>query len=414
MTRPKFRSCPSCQTPNQASRKTCHVCFGSLSTKKKINEKVASLDSQWGKSVLKSRNAGRLIDSARIAVQKLEAVGYKPILFIGKQDKRASNKWVADIITHLHHTPVTKILLEKMRRAYEFILTKATSTAQQPESVAAEQPESQATEQPESVAAEQPESQATEQPESVAAEQPESQATEQPESVAVEQPESQTMEQPESLTAEQPESIAVEQPESQTKEQPESIAMEQPESVSVEQLESLTAEQLERQTTEQPESLTKQSEPVFVLNLVPVSSSLSPTFLSPPSSATPTTVLPSLSSPPPPPLRQRKRRLNTFTASHSTTPVSPPYPSPSSISKPLSQEVPLVKNRRKGCRKCSRQKVFLFDKITGERINEGKAELKVHWLPCTVCGKTWDDTWEPASEFQNIVPKSPHPNQLSA
>ncbi|XP_067236622.1 uncharacterized protein [Chanodichthys erythropterus] len=371
MTRPKFRSCPSCQTPNQASRKTCHVCFGSLSTKKKINEKVASLDSQWGKSVLKSRNAGRLIDSARIAVQKLEAVGYKPILFIGKQDKRASNKWVADIITHLHHTPVTKILLEKMRRAYEFILTKATSTAQQPESVAAEQPESQATEQPESVAAEQPESQATEQPESVAAEQPESQATEQPESVAVEQPESQTMEQPESLTAEQPESIAVEQPESQTKEQPESIAMEQPESVSVEQLESLTAEQLERQTTEQPESLTKQSEP-------------------------------------------RKRRLNTFTASHSTTPVSPPYPSPSSISKPLSQEVPLVKNRRKGCRKCSRQKVFLFDKITGERINEGKAELKVHWLPCTVCGKTWDDTWEPASEFQNIVPKSPHPNQLSA
>ncbi|XP_067226142.1 uncharacterized protein [Chanodichthys erythropterus] len=382
MTRPKFRSCPSCQTPNQASRKTCHVCFGSLSTKKKINEKVASLDSQWGKSVLKSRNAGRLIDSARIAVQKLEAVGYKPILFIGKQDKRASNKWVADIITHLHHTPVTKILLEKMRRAYEFILTKATSTAQQPESVAAEQPESQ--------------------------------ATEQPESVAVEQPESQTMEQPESLTAEQPESIAVEQPESQTKEQPESIAMEQPESVSVEQLESLTAEQLERQTTEQPESLTKQSEPVFVLNLVPVSSSLSPTFLSPPSSATPTTVLPSLSSPPPPPLRQRKRRLNTFTTSHSTTPVSPPYPSPSSISKPLSQEVPLVKNRRKGCRKCSRQKVFLFDKITGERINEGKAELKVHWLPCTVCGKTWDDTWEPASEFQNIVPKSPHPNQLSA
>ncbi|XP_067226143.1 uncharacterized protein [Chanodichthys erythropterus] len=378
MTRPKFRSCPSCQTPNQASRKTCHVCFGSLSTKKKINEKVASLDSQWGKSVLKSRNAGRLIDSARIAVQKLEAVGYKPILFIGKQDKRASNKWVADIITHLHHTPVTKILLEKMRRAYEFILTKA------------------------------------QQPESVAAEQPESQATEQPESVAVEQPESQTMEQPESLTAEQPESIAVEQPESQTKEQPESIAMEQPESVSVEQLESLTAEQLERQTTEQPESLTKQSEPVFVLNLVPVSSSLSPTFLSPPSSATPTTVLPSLSSPPPPPLRQRKRRLNTFTTSHSTTPVSPPYPSPSSISKPLSQEVPLVKNRRKGCRKCSRQKVFLFDKITGERINEGKAELKVHWLPCTVCGKTWDDTWEPASEFQNIVPKSPHPNQLSA
>ncbi|XP_026094137.1 uncharacterized protein LOC113066470 [Carassius auratus] len=224
-------------------------------------------------------------------VLKLEAIGYKPILFIGKQDKSASNKWVADIITHLHPTPVTKVFLEKMRRAYEFILTKA----------AGERPR-----------------------------------------------------------------------------------------------------------------VTKQPETVFVLNLVPVPCSLSPTSLCPPSSATSTTVLPSLSSPLPPPLWQRKRRLNTFTTSNSTTPVSPPYPSASSISKPLSQEVPLVKNRRKGCQKCSRQKVFLFDKITGERINEGKAELKVHWLPCTVCGKTWDDTWEPASEFQHIVPKSPHPNQLSA
>ncbi len=61
-------------------------------------------------------------------VRKLEAVGYKPILFIGKQNKKASNKWVADIITHLHPTPVTRIFLEKMQRAYEFILTKAGLT----------------------------------------------------------------------------------------------------------------------------------------------------------------------------------------------------------------------------------------------------------------------------------------------
>ncbi len=60
-------------------------------------------------------------------VRKLEAVGYKPILFIGKQNKKASNKWVADIITHLHPTPVTINFLEKMRRAYEFILTKGKS-----------------------------------------------------------------------------------------------------------------------------------------------------------------------------------------------------------------------------------------------------------------------------------------------
>ncbi len=70
MTRPKLRPCPSCQALNQASRKSCHVCFGCLSTKQKLQDKVVSLDSQWGQSIKRSRNAGRIIDSAHIAVSK--------------------------------------------------------------------------------------------------------------------------------------------------------------------------------------------------------------------------------------------------------------------------------------------------------------------------------------------------------
>ncbi|KAG7458318.1 hypothetical protein JOB18_037962 [Solea senegalensis] len=124
MTRPKFRPCPSCQTLNAASLKTCSMCYVSLSMKKKLKEKTASLDSKWGQGIVPNRNVGRIIDSARIAVRKLEAIGYKPILFMGKKDKKASNKWVADIITHLPLTSTTKNFLEKMRRAYEFLLTK--------------------------------------------------------------------------------------------------------------------------------------------------------------------------------------------------------------------------------------------------------------------------------------------------
>ncbi|XP_058629963.1 uncharacterized protein LOC131539402 isoform X2 [Onychostoma macrolepis] len=327
MTRPKFRPCPSCQTPNQASRKSCYVCFGSLSTKQKINDKVVSLDSQWGQSVKKSRNVGRIIDSARIAVRKLEAVGYKPILFIGKQNKKASNKWVADIITHLHPTPVTRNFLENMHRAYEFILTKATSTAQQLDS------------------------------DIPTAEQHNSPRQEQC-SGSILEPESLTEDLPENLTEDLPESL----------------------------------------TAEQSKNLTKESETSSPL---PCSKSL----------------------------QQRKKRTKTSICSPapSATSVSPPSliptdlslpqscppPAASSISQSLSQEGPSVKKKRKGCRKCSRQKIFLFDKITGERINEGKAELKVHWLPCTVCSKTWDDTWEPASELHHFLPVSPNPSHLS-
>ncbi|KAF7204202.1 zinc finger protein 16 [Nothobranchius furzeri] len=138
MTRPKVRPCPSCQTPNQANRKTCSFCFKSLSTKRTFKNKVQSLDSQWAQAVIKNRNTGRIIDSACIAVQKLDAIGSRPILFLGKQDK-VSNKWVADVITNLEPTSTTRHLLEKMKTAYEFLLTMGcpitvqqdTSTSQQ-------------------------------------------------------------------------------------------------------------------------------------------------------------------------------------------------------------------------------------------------------------------------------------------
>ncbi|KAL1278905.1 hypothetical protein QQF64_025578 [Cirrhinus molitorella] len=281
-----------------------------------------------------------------------------------------------------------------MRRAFEFILIKSQQLdsnfpiAEQPGSIGVEQPE-------------QPGSSSVEQPESISVELTENIGLEQPESISVELPE-------------QPGSISVERPESISAELTKNIGLEQPESISVE-----LPEQPESISVEQPESLIKDSETVFILDLV----SLSPqslTSLSAPSSSTFTSVLPPhtsscLSSS----LQKRKKRTKTSTSSlpHSANSVPPPpcsQPAASSISESLNQEGPVVKKRIKGCRKCSRQKVFLFEKITGERTSEGKKELKVHWLPCTVCGRTWDDTWEPASEFQHFVPESPYPSQLSA
>ncbi|KAF4101568.1 hypothetical protein G5714_018000 [Onychostoma macrolepis] len=173
--------------------------------------------------------------------------------------------------------------------------------------------------------------------------------------------------------------------------EPESLTEDLPESLTVEQPESLTEDLPESLTVEQPENLTKESEAVFILNLVSLSSPHSPTSLSPPSSTTFTAVLPPQSSPPPPPLpcskslQQRKERTKTSICSPapSATSVSPPSliptdlslpqscppPAASSISQSLSQEGPSVKKKRKGCRKCSRQKIFLFDQITGDFLD---------------------------------------------
>ncbi|KAJ8339854.1 hypothetical protein SKAU_G00344870 [Synaphobranchus kaupii] len=88
MTKPKLKPCPHCEGLNAANCKTCKLCFASLAFKARLKmkeEKLASGD--WGDSTKKNRNAGRVLDSARISVKKLHALGYKPILLLGKEKR---------------------------------------------------------------------------------------------------------------------------------------------------------------------------------------------------------------------------------------------------------------------------------------------------------------------------------------
>ncbi|XP_039641284.1 putative cyclin-dependent serine/threonine-protein kinase DDB_G0272797/DDB_G0274007 [Perca fluviatilis] len=254
MTRRKFKPCPSCQAPNQLSRKTCSSCFTTISKKPKVMAKKVSLDRKWGERVLKNRNAGRVVDSAYIAVKKLSSLGYVPILFFARKDK-ASGKWVADVVTHLPPTEDNLKIVATMRKAYHFLLIKeGNSTTTLPESQHQAQPESQHQAQPESQHQAQPESQHQAQPESQLHAQPESQLHAQPESQHQAQPESQHQAQPESQHQAQPESQHQAQPESQHQAQPESQLQAQPESQLQAQPESQLHAQPESQLHAQPES----------------------------------------------------------------------------------------------------------------------------------------------------------------
>ncbi|KAI9523547.1 hypothetical protein NQZ68_026489 [Dissostichus eleginoides] len=181
------------------------------------------------------------------------------------------------------------------------------------------------------------------------AEQPQTLIREQQERPATEQ-------QPQTVIREQQESPATEQ-------QPQTVIREQQESPATEQQQqTLIREQQESPATEQQqETLSReQQESHFILNLVPCSTSLS--------------------------------------SSSSQSGILPPH----AISQSSLNEQPKKKMKPDGCHKCRRQKVFKFDKITGRRVNKaGKAECKVCWLPCSMCCRTWEDTWEPASEFEH-------------
>ncbi|XP_048035713.1 protein P200-like isoform X2 [Megalobrama amblycephala] len=320
MSQRKFKPCPSCQAPNQVSRKTCSSCFSPISQKNKVAAKKMTLDRKWGERVLKNRNAGRVVDSAHIAVKKLSALGYVPILFFGKKDK-ASGKWVADVVTHLPPTEDNLKIVATMRKAYNFVLIKegnSTTTLPEPQPQAQTEPQPQAQPEPQHQAQTKPQPQAQPEPQHQAQTEPQPQAQTEP------QPQAQPEPQHQAQTEPQPQAQPEPQHQAQTKPQPQAQPEPQPE----------PQHQFLALAESQPQA--QEKETFYLLDLYPVS-------------------LPVKEQPPP--------------------------------------------KKRKCCRKCSRQKVFKYDSITGRRINEGQAEVKVKWLPCSACGKIWEETWEPACQF---------------
>ncbi|CAM4492417.1 unnamed protein product [Leuciscus chuanchicus] len=119
MTKPKFWPCPSCQVCQRANRKTCNACFATLPSKRLL--KTAKINDDWGQRVIKNKNASRVVASAQIAVQKLSALGYMPILFISQRHK-GTGKLMADVVSHLPPTQNNTRFLTSMKRAYDFVI----------------------------------------------------------------------------------------------------------------------------------------------------------------------------------------------------------------------------------------------------------------------------------------------------
>uniref|UniRef100_A0A9J8D853 Uncharacterized protein n=1 Tax=Cyprinus carpio carpio TaxID=630221 RepID=A0A9J8D853_CYPCA len=122
MTKPKQKPCPQCQALNNISCKTCKACFASLPLRKRVKNIQKHIEeSAWMSNTKKHRNAARVVDSARIAVKKLEVLGYKPVLFISKEKK---NGFVAEVITSMGPFAVGPLqtIFERMTSLYEFFI----------------------------------------------------------------------------------------------------------------------------------------------------------------------------------------------------------------------------------------------------------------------------------------------------
>ncbi|XP_075948198.1 uncharacterized protein LOC142950187 isoform X2 [Anarhichas minor] len=142
MTKPKTKACLHCHGMNAANRKTCQSCFASLSMKERIKLKEESLRSgDWGGKVKEHRNAGRVVDSARISVKKLHELDFKPLLFMGRERRGGCSAEVITGIGPIPEGPVRE-LIKRMTALYEYFLTNysellATTTAPSDEAASA-------------------------------------------------------------------------------------------------------------------------------------------------------------------------------------------------------------------------------------------------------------------------------------
>ncbi|XP_054483194.1 uncharacterized protein LOC129116220 [Anoplopoma fimbria] len=347
MTKPKTKACLHCHGMNAANRKTCQSCFASLSIKERIKLKEESLRSgDWGGKVKEHRNAGRVVDSARISVKKLHELDFKPLLFMGRERRGGCSAEVITGIGPIPEGPVREII-KRMTALYEYFIRNysellATTTAPSDEATPA-------------------------------------------------------------ASAATSSSLEESLPILNLVPVPHQPLMTPSLSSSPQTNPSLPTTPLPTPSLSSPPPFNspRLSSPPTTLSL-PSSPPANPPLPSPPlathslpsppttQSLSPHTTL-SLSSSPP------------ATPSLSFLPPSnPPLTSPPVKGLMRTKKELLGKRKRNkhtGCKKHSWQKLFFFEKIIERRSNKGIEEVRVHWKSCSACGKEWEDTWEPAVNF---------------
>uniref|UniRef100_UPI0037E7AB48 uncharacterized protein n=1 Tax=Semicossyphus pulcher TaxID=241346 RepID=UPI0037E7AB48 len=358
MTKPKMRSCPNCGASNPASRRTCVSCYVCLLKSKEFKEKEKAVRTgKWGQNTLKYRNGARVVASARIMVSKLAALGYNPILFIGKKKK---NTVTAETITYMcpEGDGPMKPFLEPMSRAYEYILNEALRLSE--ESAPPLSP---------------------------------------PSSGLLPPPECNTSPSYPSCV---PHPSSSPSHSSSPTHLPYSSTFPSPPSPSPPHLPHLSTSS--SQTSFPPHSphpstylspsssrpLIKSEEENYPLT--PMQAPFSPSFHLPPSP-----------SPAQPNVNKSVPKRRSLSPRPTSQPVKKEEALPAQCPPSPRPTVSTVSTNTTGCRNCSKQQMFYYDRITDTRVKEEKEEVKVSWLPCASCGKTWDDSWEPASNLFYFV-----------
>ncbi|XP_073695106.1 uncharacterized protein [Garra rufa] len=129
------RQCPHCWTKMNCRNRRCVKCGKLLDFKHRQSVRLAKFRAQaqqWAKTTIQSRNQSKVLDNVTVMMEKLKALGYVPLLLLGKCSK--AQKWTAEVQCPLEFPPEGHELMEKMLVHFEHILqANQLSTWQQKE-----------------------------------------------------------------------------------------------------------------------------------------------------------------------------------------------------------------------------------------------------------------------------------------
>lgn len=83
--------CPFCQGILFCAQKICSHCKKEQPLKQRLKKKLERFDEkreEWVVGRKKNHNTASIKDEANIMLEKLHAIGYKPVLLLGKENKK--------------------------------------------------------------------------------------------------------------------------------------------------------------------------------------------------------------------------------------------------------------------------------------------------------------------------------------
>ncbi|XP_030263833.1 uncharacterized protein LOC115575723 isoform X2 [Sparus aurata] len=117
------KTCPFCKGVLFCARKVCPHCKTEQPLKQRLKKKLQRFDDkreEWVVGRKKNHNVASIKDEATIMLEKLHAIGYKPVLLLGKTTKKEQTK--CEILTpRCRLTDFAKDYLQKIGSFYEYL-----------------------------------------------------------------------------------------------------------------------------------------------------------------------------------------------------------------------------------------------------------------------------------------------------